>query len=58
MPEIRCPKCDSSNINEKPYNAATGPGRGPQGNEYPPEEEHMSYECLNCGNTFYEDDVS
>lgn len=56
--QIKCPKCKGSNIKEKPYKAAVGPGRGPQGDKLPSEEEYLSYECLDCGHVFYESDLT
>ena len=55
MPEeIRCPKCDSSNVEEKKRKIAVGPGKGPQHAEYPPEEDYYYFECLDCGCEFDE----
>ena len=49
MPEeIKCPKCDSSNIKEKKQKVAVGSRRGPHDAEYPLEEDYHYFECLDC----------
>jgi DNA-directed RNA polymerase subunit RPC12/RpoP len=55
--EIICPECGSSEIVERKRKVAVGSGRGPLGQEYPPEEDFYYYECLNCGNEFDESDL-
>ena len=58
MPEvITCPECGSSDVKEEKRKIAVGPGRGPQGAEYPPEEDYTFFDCLNCGHEFDESDL-
>ena len=55
--EITCPECGSSDIKERTRKAVVESGRGPHGEEYPPEEDYTFFECLNCGNEFDESDL-
>ena len=62
MPEeIMCPECGEimERIERK---IAAGPGRGEQGIEYPEEEIHIKFKCINreCSNygkEFYEEEL-
>jgi len=59
--EIICPKCGEI-MERVERNIAAGPGGGEQGNEYPPEELHIKYKCINLGcsnygKEFYEDEL-
>lgn len=55
--EIICSECGSSDIKEKTRKAVVGSGRGPLGQDYPPEEDYTFFECLNCGHEFDESDL-
>jgi len=56
MPEeIKCPECESYNIEKFPYKAAVGPG-GAHG-KYPKEAEYYKYKCVDCGLVFFESNL-
>lgn len=57
LEEIKCPKYGKSNTEEKKRKIAVGSGRGPQGAEYPPEEDYYYFECLYYGHEFDESDL-
>jgi predicted nucleic-acid-binding Zn-ribbon protein len=51
--EIECPKCDSSNVEEKKRKTAVGSGGSDFGWDLPEEEDYY-FECLDCGCKFDE----